>query len=376
MPALSEETEDHSVGMVIPQPDPFVDATFVNTAEVDIDTPLNMRLVAQTSQTSESDGPIVAPHPPTEYPELADSVEMASASAQMSPWNLIFIVGLLVAGTLILAASLRAEEASGSIELPAKVLLSEQIVAQPAADEAITLSHAERTIETAPPVAPTEAPITPMAVRFSDIVSVTSEASPQETARTNVTPSSLVSMNEWYSKDWLSTVPNPSAVDDISNLPNREHVSAVNLIEELRAEQGPATSMSEPSQERKHSAEPPTIKNLTDIPEHSSDVPMNGFTELEDLLRNRLPIDLCTTRLPLRIALYGRPAGPRRLRIDSAHHTLAAPHMIQSAERKRAKAGLTSDSTSESGDHDSRVADSLNRALDHLQEQTDHDLRD
>ena len=52
-----------------------------------------------------------------------------------------------------------------------------------------------------------------------------------------------------------------------------------------------------------------------------------SFSDLEDLLQNRLPIDLCETQLPLRVALFGKPAGPRRLRIDAAHTAIPAPHM-------------------------------------------------
>jgi len=341
MPASVAESEDHAFETDMSPSDPFVDASVA-----DIDTPPSVRLVSQTGPTSDSDGPIVAPPPPIEYPELADSVDMATASAQMSPWNLILIVGLLVAGTLILAASLRAEGEPELVELQAKVRQSQQIVAPAAADQVNTLSPADIADQTAAPATLTPTPISPTAVSFADIVSQTSEAAPQETAHTNVIPSSLVSLNEWYGKDWLSTATKP------------------------------ATSIPEPSRESQQPEKPQIDEKLLNIPEHTSDVPMSGFTDLEDLLLNRLPIDLCTTRLPLRVALYGRPAGPRRLRIDAAHDSLAAPHMIRSAERKRDKASLASASSAGAEDNDSQVADGLNRALHHLQERTDHDLRD
>lgn len=54
---------------------------------------------------------------------------------------------------------------------------------------------------------------------------------------------------------------------------------------------------------------------------------------LDDLIHNRLPLQLNQTQLPLQIALYGRPDGPRRLRIDAAHTQIAPPHM-SSVERQ------------------------------------------
>jgi len=52
----------------------------------------------------------------------------------------------------------------------------------------------------------------------------------------------------------------------------------------------------------------------------------SGTDELEDLIQNRLPIQLQQTELPLKVTLFGRPAGPQRLRVDADHTELAAPH--------------------------------------------------
>lgn len=56
---------------------------------------------------------------------------------------------------------------------------------------------------------------------------------------------------------------------------------------------------------------------------------------LEDLIQNRLPMELSETQLPLKISLFGKPEGPRRLRIDAAHTTIAAPHMASTASRAK-----------------------------------------
>lgn len=57
--------------------------------------------------------------------------------------------------------------------------------------------------------------------------------------------------------------------------------------------------------------------------------------DLNDLIENRLPVDLTTAELPLRVTLFGRPAGPRRLRVDAAHPALSGPHLSMGQERRR-----------------------------------------
>ena len=105
------------------------------------------------------------------------------------------------------------------------------------------------------------------------------------------------------------------------------------------------------------------------------------FSDLEDLLQNRLPIDLCQVELPLRISLFGRPAGPRRLRIDAAHSRVPAPHMNMSSERRRDESVTVSAQRSafempsqeeQAGETKSAATSaSLDRALHYLQDRTD-----
>ena len=61
----------------------------------------------------------------------------------------------------------------------------------------------------------------------------------------------------------------------------------------------------------------------------------NSWGDLDDLINNRLPLELQQAQLPLRISLFGKPAGPQRLRIDAAHTQIAPPHMSLGARNSR-----------------------------------------
>lgn len=105
------------------------------------------------------------------------------------------------------------------------------------------------------------------------------------------------------------------------------------------------------------------------------------FRDLEELLHNRMPVDIRQADLPLHIALFGNAAGPRRLRIDAAHTQVAASHILTSARQKRkpmpttvAASGPEIDVTgSPSADTAASNADyeRFDRALDLLEGQSD-----
>ena len=79
---------------------------------------------------------------------------------------------------------------------------------------------------------------------------------------------------------------------------------------------------------------PQTIQDQEDIMAHPPTT--QAETQyLEDLIQNRLPMELSEAQLPLKIALFGKPEGPRRLRIDAAHSTIAPPHMASAATRSK-----------------------------------------
>ncbi len=106
-----------------------------------------------------------------------------------------------------------------------------------------------------------------------------------------------------------------------------------------------------------------------------------AFSDLEDLLQNRLPLDRKQADLPLRMELFGKPAGPRHLRIDAAHTQTAPPHMMTSARQKqKSKSAATTASVSHrdaAGDQPADIAathadhDRFDHALDFLEGQSD-----
>jgi hypothetical protein len=69
------------------------------------------------------------------------------------------------------------------------------------------------------------------------------------------------------------------------------------------------------------------------------DVPgsLDSDRMLDDLLHNRLPVEQQAIELPARMTLYGRPNGPRHLRLDPPHPVLAGAHFALSAERRAGK---------------------------------------
>lgn len=87
---------------------------------------------------------------------------------------------------------------------------------------------------------------------------------------------------------------------------------------------------------------------------------------LDELLENRLPIELQKAELPLKVALYGKPAGPRKIRIDAAHTQIAAPHMARRPSEARkaqpvAVAAKTQQKASSQQASESRFDNALNK---------------
>ena len=103
------------------------------------------------------------------------------------------------------------------------------------------------------------------------------------------------------------------------------------------------------------------VEEAAPLPEQSAAATADA--ELERLIQNRIPVQLCQADLPLRVTLFGRPAGPKRLRVDAAHQKVAAPHFAggsrkQSRRREQVQAAPVSPQATESG--------SLDRALNSL----------
>ncbi len=115
-----------------------------------------------------------------------------------------------------------------------------------------------------------------------------------------------------------------------------------------------------------------------------------SWQDLEDLIQNKLPLELQQAKLPLKVALFGKPSGPQRLRIDAAHTSIAPPNFASSRKKdgnKRQMAATSSPaskkpaadsqtgsrpSTQSAAPRASRPDNSrLDRALNFLEEQTD-----
>lgn len=102
-----------------------------------------------------------------------------------------------------------------------------------------------------------------------------------------------------------------------------------------------------------------------------------AWSDLEDLIQNRLPVELKQSALPLNVAVYGRPNGPQRMRIDAAHSEIAEPHMAKRSRmnigRSRAEAVTGKTKSTQSSVHNERARDisKLDQALNYVEELSD-----
>ena len=294
------------------------------------------------ADTGAADGPVsvvsestfVAPIAPQEM--QMGAVTTATATP-FNPWNLVFIGGLLLAGILILAGTLKPEpdDSTECSNAASRTTTFDKTRCQPTLAPQRKLGESERQQHIAMPASQA----TETAPTIQPAILSASAVQPEMP---------LVAGHEWFSGDWHGQ-------DVASDLP----VQGKSLIDET------ATVT---FQTDRVDVAIPSSKIL------SADE--QGFSDLEDLLQNRLPIDLCKTQFPLRIALFGKPAGPRRLRIDAAHPAVPAPHINLSSDKRREQpaapttvaAGHTPDT------HTQTAADSsgsLDRALHFLQERTE-----
>ena len=338
IPASFESTpvpSDASLEPDSPSSDPFVE---VGPSEKN--SSLDVLTVSQTSPFQETAASTTqsAPLPPAEIP-LSATPE--SLSAEISPWNLVFIGVLLLAGMLILAGSLRAEDVTSTMH-DVDSAQREQLRTSDLTLAANRVDHSPAITALAASEAILAADRQTTATGKRRIVDLTATV-------TESTTMSPVAATEWFSGDW-QTGQLLSPLTDKAN--------AIQWASPLRGEIPASVDLESPPLDAPPIAEHPVVIQSKE-----------QFSDLEDLIQNRLPIDLCETRLPLRISLYGRPAGPRRLRIDAAHPLLAGPHANIAADRMREDATAVVASATASGNQ--RDGGGLDRALHSLQERTD-----
>ena len=337
--------------------------------------------IADNTMSLASESMIVAPNAPSEIQLAAVTSPTATA---FSLWNLVFMGGLLLAGTLILAGTLKPEP-DDNTEFSNTASRT-------------TTSNAERVVTTAASHQRlTESP-RPQSVAMA--VSQTAETltkieSAMRTTFAVPATKALVAGHEWFSDDWNGKVVSgelPSQVETSAgdsaaaasgtNQNDFAIVASENAIvgeSETQAETRIISILADPPiviselalSPDEHS---PAVSEMKSMKSLSADE--QSFSDLEDLLQNRLPIDLCETQLPLRVALFGKPAGPRRLRIDAAHGAIPAPHMNLSSDKRReqtvaAANGAAAHAAATHMHSDVASSGSLDRALHFLQERTE-----
>ena len=374
---------------------------------------ITVRSVSQAAAVPAEPSESVAPTAPVEIAVPLEAARQAPA-ASMGLWNILFIGGLLIAGSMILIGSLRSEdEEFGSDSATTR---SGAISGNAANSVAPMVSPSIEPMTMLDPVVPEKKIITPVRT------TVISAEVPVKPVLVSENLPSATETQAWFGGDWRNPTSKASvasmaseqaaACDSVIVAAGIDHLGQVDspsiyLMEKMVVESLSDSKAARPvkmaeSIAAEQAAAPvaPAAKPIPAIPkvvavepEMPSSVPIRpmasesagnvakGLSDLEDLLQNRLPIDLCQVELPLRVSLFGRPAGPRRLRIDAAHSRVPAPHMNMSSERRRDEAVTVSAQRSafempsqeeQAGEKKSAATSaSLDRALHYLQDRTD-----
>ena len=165
------------------------------------------------------------------------------------------------------------------------------------------------------------------------------------------------------------TVPEVAPTQPASGLANWfDEAAQTKVIETVLqpATEPPATS--EPAMEQPESRSP--VEGVS----ASSCV---NWQELDDLIHNRLPVEVQAAALPMRTTLFGRPSGPIHLRVDAAHEEIAPPHMLARGKRSLDRRKVEPVSASVDSQPEQKPASEeldlsrLDKALNFLEEQSD-----
>lgn len=405
--ASEATTPDDSRNPFADPAEPADDAALESHSETEQkESELTVRSVSQAATVATEN---VAPPAPVEIAVPLEAARQVPA-ASMGLWNILFIGGLLVAGSMILIGSLRSEDENLSSESSAVQYAAntENVVRNLAAPVSPSIEPVSIQVPAVP-----EKKITAPAAAV-----VTSVHSKPLLASENLP--SATETQAWFGGDWrspearasVSSIASEQAApcDSVIVAAGMDHRGQVDspsiyLMEKMVVESLSDSKAARPvkmaesiAAEQVAAPVAPIIRPIAATvaiePEMPSSVPIrpamsdsavnNGakiLSDLEDLLQNRLPIDLCQVELPLRVSLFGRPAGPRRLRIDAAHSRVPAPHMNMSSERRRDEAVTVSAQRSgfempsqeeQAGEKKSAATSaSLDRALHYLQDRTD-----
>lgn len=388
-------------------PDPPQSIGGFSFPETNQTSPLPLQAVSQSSEVPTVGSELEAPTPPKES-RVAETMAPAApaVNGSASLWNMLFIGVFLLSGSMIIIGALRGESDSQGNGLNASADDRQSSHQDPApintAVNSATNTAISRTIDERSMVSK-ESPATktveqPAAGSTYATSAISAIPRPKMLPETATSPR-LVATEEWFDAGWKKSGGNivqerepvsPSvhaggsgAVDASTEKPK----PPVYLLEELVLSSLEETRGSVPVFAEKSNAAEKLIaaevmsslslKSPESIAKEfssagsgssiNSQEASTDFEDLEELLQNRLPVDLCQTQLPLKISLFGRPAGPRRLRVDSSHSKLAGPHISMSAERRHEEpTAVTSGKPAAAAGG----RDSLDRALHYLQDRT------
>ncbi len=369
-------------------------------AEVASSTPINALPISQSEDVADitnetpGDGKIAfasestaaAPIAPA---EIKTGVVAATRSSGFNLWNLVFVGGLLLAGTLILAGTLRPDPDDNSqfIETAARQSIASSKRLNPAATAQSTSVASPIRQTNLNAALPTEKPDAMKKPQVAPADSESDQPANPPSAAPIATANNLVANHEWFSGDWNGQVvrsnevrisptasvdsvvhgdtSKTSALQNCSGEMQTTEVSTKSVQQELSAV---SVEVNKTSKIENASANADIIANEDTVSNRNEE--QTATSALEDLLQNRLPVDLCDAQLPLRIALFGTPTGPRRLRIDAAHKTVPSPHVNLTAEKRREQQ-VTEAASSSTNQAKADSSGGLDRALHFLQERTE-----
>jgi hypothetical protein len=328
---------------------------------------VNAAPVSQT--TFPEDLELLAPAPPVEGPDSAAGKRTLSSETS-GLWNTLFIAALMISGVLIILGSFlngdssREASAIPTTLAPATVPSGNHSFGNSATVSGMVPNDTTAEVGFKVPLsvdtpAPTESIELTSSPRTStpalSAVALSPEASGSNTA----------AAPRWYSNDWRQKSVTLTPIDadrspehplPTPNVP--QPPSSGETAVQPRAEIPSIVAVHSPSIQQSQS--PITLSSPTSAP-------VESCPGLDDLIENRLPMDLQQARFPLQINLFGRAAGPRHLRIDAAQPVLTGPHASFQSGTKSGSKSRSVTATSSATESQGR----LDRALSSLEERSE-----
>ncbi|MEZ6062832.1 MAG: hypothetical protein R3C19_21015 [Planctomycetaceae bacterium] len=261
---------------------------------------------------------------------LNDAFPKAASDSNSAFWNLVFIAGLVMSLGLVVSGWLKSRaEHEQRAERDSK--LSRFVSPKTAIDRDQT-GHNEASDELAEDsssllqymqTSAAESVMPKLQTReeapAADIEDAATISQDQIASEATAPPRALVGDVEWFGGEWISSAAPSGIASDSCPTDERDETRAEMVACDSTDEIRRRPAMMDSAVMKSAAMDPAAMDEISDTSE--------TIDALEAMIQNRLPINLQVADLPLRIALFGRPAGPRRLRIDAAHQGVPAPHM-------------------------------------------------